>query len=278
MKQPKIVYYHDLIHDDFAGTNIDTQTVPADYRYISRSPLYRAAAFGVYHLFARPLVTVAVKVHYHQRFVGKWAFRRAFRKALKQGGGKGAFLYANHTMLTGDAFIPNIIDYRRKNYIVTGADAVSIKGIRCLVKMLGALPLSASPNGMRAFCSAVETRVREGKTVTVYPEAHIWPYYTGIRPFAATSFRYPVQCGVPVFVITNVFKKRRLSLFSRPRVVSYVDGPFYPDPALSARAAAQDLRDRVYAAMCARAALSDYEYIRYLPAEEQEREDETAAG
>lgn len=259
-KQPKTIWYSDPLNDDFAGTDIKTQTIPSDFPFVDDRPLYKLAAAIVYEGVVRPLVTAFIKLRYRQRFVG--------REKLRSRGG-GAFVFANHTMTAGDAFIPNMLDFRRKNYIVTGPDAVSIRGVRTLVRVLGAIPLASTANGMAKFVTALERRCGEGATVTVYPEAHIWPYYTGIRPFRPTSFRYPVRLGAPVFALTNVFHKKRFSLSRIPRVVSYIDGPFFPDPELPERQAAQDLRDRVYAQMLERAALSDYEYIRYRPIEEK---------
>ncbi|MBR5115377.1 MAG: 1-acyl-sn-glycerol-3-phosphate acyltransferase [Oscillospiraceae bacterium] len=259
-KQTKTIWYTDPLNDDFAGTDIDTRTIPSDFPFVDDRPLYKAAAAVVYEGLVRPLITVYIRLRYRQRFVGLEKLR-----SLKG----GAFVFANHTMRTGDAFIPNIMDRRRKNYIVTGPDAVSIKGVSTLVRMLGAIPLASTAKGSAAFASALERRFGEGATVTIYPEAHIWPYYTGIRPFKATSFRYPARLGAPVFALTNVFHKKRFALSRTPRVESYIDGPFFPDPALPERQAAQALRDRVYAAMTERAKLSDCEYIRYRPIEEK---------
>ena len=257
-KQPKTILYSDPLNDDFAGTDIKTRTIPPDFPFVDDRPLYKLAAAVVYEGFVRPLITVYIRLRYRQRFVG-------LEKLRSHRG--GAFVFANHTMMTGDAFIPNIMDYRRKNYIVTGPDAVSIKGVSTLVRMLGAIPLASTAKGSANFFSALERRYREGATVTIYPEAHIWPYYTGVRPFRATSFRYPARLGAPVFCLTNVFHKKRLSRI--PRVESFIDGPFFPDPELPERQAAQELRDRVYGTMTERAKLSDYEYIRYLPAEDR---------
>ena len=43
----------------------------------------------------------------------------------------------------------------------------------------------------------------------------------------------------------------------------YLDGPFYPDTSVPPRERAQELRDRIHAAMLERSKLSDYEYIHY---------------
>ena len=65
------------------------------------------------------------------------------------------------------------------------------------------------------------------------------------------------------FAFTDCYKKRRFG--KRPRIVTYVDGPFFPDPKLNARDQAQALRDQVYGAMVARAEKeSTYCVINYV--------------
>ena len=68
--------------------------------------------------------------------------------------------------------------------------------------------------------------------------------------------------------MTNTYKKRKL--FKRPRIVSYIDGPFYPDESLPKREQAEELRNRIYDKMKERSNLSDCEYIRYLKKDKKE--------
>ena len=102
----------------------------------------------------------------------------------------------------------------------------------------------------------------EKKCVVIYPEAHVWPYYTGIRPFPASSFRFPVECGAPVFVMTTTYQKRKTG--RTPKAKIYVDGPFWPDDSLKKKERQQHLRDQVYACMTERSKNSTYDYIRYV--------------
>ena len=254
MKKERIKYYSDPLNDDFAGTDIDTKDVCADYEYVCDNPLFRFGAFVLNKIIVRPLVWLFVKIAHRQKFVNK--------KIIKTVGKKGAFIYANHTLIPADAFIPNIITIKKYNYIITGPDTVSIKGIRLLVKMLGAIPIASTVPGFKKYNDCIKQRIGEGSIVTIYPEAHIWPYYKDIRPFTPVSFHYPVDLDAPVFVLTNTFRKSKV--FSKPRVVTYIDGPFYPDNTLPKKEAIQKLRDEVYEKMVERAATSDQEYIKYI--------------
>jgi len=132
---------------------------------------------------------------------------------------------------------------------------------------MGALPLPDDREAYRNFLAAIEKRVAEGKKIVIYPEAHIWPYYTKIRPFPDTSFHYPVKYKTPVFCFTNTYQKRRWS--KKPRIVTYIDGPFYADESIPERKRKIDLRDRVYACMCERSRLSTVEMIQYIKKDEE---------
>ena len=115
---------------------------------------------------------------------------------------------------------------------------------------------------MKHFLEALTWHTDCGDCIMIYPEAHIWPFYTGIRPFPDTSFRYPVQQKLPVFCLTNTYQRRGKSHI--PQIVTYLDGPFYPDAELPAKLQKTQLRDQVYEAMGKRAQNSNMEMIRYI--------------
>ncbi|MBP3414921.1 MAG: 1-acyl-sn-glycerol-3-phosphate acyltransferase [Clostridia bacterium] len=260
-KQDKrIVYYTDELNDDFAGTDIKTCDIGDDFKFINKNPLWRAAAAVVYYLIAFPIVWLISYIGYGLRIKN----RRAVRKVRG-----GYFLYANHTQMLTDAFAPSIISFPKRAHVVANPDAVSIKGIRQLVMMLGVIPLPASLKMMRPFRDAVEARYGQNRTVTIYPEAHIWPYYTGIRPFGAASFAYPVRLNAPCIAYVTTYRRRKIFKNARPLVTITLSDPFYPDPTLTEREAKQKLRDEIYDFMCAVAKSEDnYSYITYIRKED----------
>ena len=72
-----------------------------------------------------------------------------------------------------------------------------------------------------------------------------------------------------MFVLTNCYQKRRFS--KKPKILTFVDGPFYPNKELSPAEAAKELREIAYNTMCRRACEhSTYEYIRYVKEEEKD--------
>lgn len=234
----KIIYYSDELNDDFAGTNIEQKKLPEDFEYINKNFFFKLGKF-LLHWLIIPIIWLMVKIIYHQSYVNKRALKRCKKS--------GYFVYGNHTNAMLDAYLPTLLTFPRYTYLIANPDAVSIKGVKNLVLMLGAFPLPNSMGLTFKFMSAIKQRVNKKGVIMIYPEAHIWPYYTDIRNFRADSFVYPVENNKPVFCFTNVYKKRRIG--KRPKVVTYVDGPFYPDQTLTKRENIQNLRNKVYETM-----------------------------
>lgn len=252
MKQ-RIIYYSDEHNDEFSAAKITPKKIDGDYKYIRN----RFASGFLYNVIARPLAYAYVKLKYAQKSVG--------REKMKPYKNKGIFIYGNHTQAGGDPLIPNVFCFPQKVCFIVHPNNVSMPVFGVFMPYLGALPLPDGMAAYRNFSSAVSKRVKEGAAVVIYPEAHIWPYYTGIRDFPDTSFGYPCKEDAPVFCFTNTYKKRKL--FKRPRIITYIDGPFFPDKDLPSGKRAKALRDKVYLTMCERAKRSDCEYIRYIKKE-----------
>lgn len=259
----KTYYYSDLLNDDFANNNIKTVLTPAEYQYLYSSWFLKVITFIFYHILVRPLVTIFIKLFYLQRFKNK--------KILKKYKKQGYFIYGNHTNTLGDAFIPSMTSFPKKNYIICNPDATSIKGIKNIVKMLGALPLPSSIRGNKNFLNAIKQLINTNNVITIYPEAHLWPYYTDIRPFKSVSFTYTYDLKVPCFSLTNIYVKRKFKLIKRPKIITYIDGPFYANYSLSKKDSIQQLRNAVYNSMKNNVNKHEkYEYISYVYQKKEE--------
>lgn len=252
----KTVYYTDERNDEFSAPVIQAKTIGEAYDYTPGGLGWKIRRFLAYRVIAMPIAWAYCKIVLHSSFRN--------RAALKQVPG-GCFVYANHTQQTADAFIPNLALFPRDVYMVVHPDNVSMPFLGRVTPYLGALPLPSNLKAMRHFKEALKTRIGQGACVMVYPEAHIWPYYTGIRDFPATSMKYPVELKVPSFTLTTTYHRRRFG--RKPRAVTWLEGPFYPDESLPPRQQPVELRNRIYETMKARSRDSDYEYIRYVKKE-----------
>lgn len=249
MKDERVRYYQSD-SDDFFQTG-ETYHLSDDYRWIRKdfgSRFLSGLIYGLALIFS----SVYCRLFLHVRIVGAGKLRR-------QKG--GFFLYGNHTQPVGDVFDPALACFPKRIYTVVSAANLFLPVIGRLLPYLGALPIPSSFHGMKEFTSAIEHRIRSGHPVVIYPEAHLWEYYTQIRPFSDTSFKYAVGLGVPSYSMTTTYQKRKFG--KKPRITVYVDGPFAVEGANKRQAAAL-LRDQIFSQMQERAKSSSYAYITYL--------------
>jgi len=255
----KVVYYNDLLHDDFANTNINAEKIADDYQYFIKHPLARLGSFLLLYLIAIPFLTLANFFVFHIRVYG----RRHLRKIKT-----GYILYGNHTAHY-DAFIPQALITRcRKTYIIAHPDAVSIPFIKYLTKALGAWPLPDTVKSAMRFLEAVSIALKRKKVIAVYPEAHIWPFYTGIRPFPPTSFQYASRNNVPAVPMVTTYRhpKGPFKRYKTPRMDIHIGTPIYPDPNLTNKENAILMHDQTMTFMKSYADQADnVSLYQYLP-------------
>ncbi len=254
----KRICYYKTFQDDFVESANQAFTLPEDYTWIRSGRWARflsAALYGAGYLFA----ALYGKLCLHLSIV-----RNVDWKAYR---GCGAVVYGNHTQPIGDVFVPALVCAPKRCYSVASPANLGIPVLGALLPWMGALPIPDSLSKLPQFLRAVAQRLEEHCCVIVYPEGHVWPYCTQIRPYPATAFDYAVKNHVPAFCMTTTYQARRFS--SKPRLTVYLDGPFYPDKSLSRQAQKQKLRDEVYACMVKRSQNSTYQYVEYRPAEEK---------
>ncbi|MGN1349673.1 MAG: lysophospholipid acyltransferase family protein [Anaerovoracaceae bacterium] len=212
-------------------------------------------------LYARIYLSLGLGVKVRDMTGGEESGRAEPPSSGKYCGKKGCFLYGNHTLPQGDVFIPVKCRPHHRIYTVVSAANLGIPVLGRLLPMLGAIPVPDSLHQMAAFRDAVCERVAEGGCVVIYPEAHVWPYYTGIRPFERGAFSYPAETGASCYCSTVTYQKHRWR--RRPAVTVWLDGPFYPDMSLKKKQRQRQLEEEIHACMCRRSKESSYEYIRY---------------
>lgn len=249
--QRRIIYYKSY-DDDFIESKNQNYKISEDYVWTHTNLFYRFFAWLLYK------VMIVIDFFYCKFILG---IKVENGRILKKYRRSGCFLFGNHTQPIGDAFIPTYVSGgKRVNVIVSPAN-LGIPFLGKFLPMLGALPIPKSIKGLAKFKEAVEVSVSLGRCVVIYPEAHVWEYYTKIRPFSANSFRFPIENDVPVFCMTTTYKKSKKR--DKPDIVVYVDGPFMADKDCSLKEQRQRLRDEVYECMVKRSKNSTYEYIHY---------------
>ncbi len=253
MKYQETIWYEDELNDDFGTSVKHIRPLPKKYKYITTNFILKFFDFIIYRLIVRPFAWFYMKIKFGHKIKNK-----KILKNIKS----GYFIYANHTTIIGDAFMPNLLSIKTKNYIITGEQANSLTKLLPILRGIGALPLTSQVKDNIKLMKAIKIRIEQKASITIYPEAHVWPYYTDIRPFPSESFKYASKRNTPIIAMTNCYKKRKL--LKRPKIITYLDGPFYPKDELNSKENANYLRDIVYQKMKERTKEhSTYSYFNY---------------
>lgn len=254
MKKNKVIYYNDELNDEFSTAVIEPRIIDERYKY-KHSFIWECFSALLQNVLSVPIKWIYLKCKFRHKFIGKEKYRECKNT--------GFFIYSNHTQVFSDTFTTSMSVMPKRNYLIVNPANISVKPFGWIVELLGAIPIPGNLTATKNFMSIIEDRVvNKRQSITIYPEAHIWPYYTGIRNFKDVSFTYPIKFNKPVFCVTNTYQK--ISNSSKVRMVSYIDGPFYPDINLSKKEAQRKLRNIVYEKMLERAKNSNVEVVKYI--------------
>lgn len=247
----KICYYSDY-DEDLIKSNNQNYKLSSDYVWIHDNKFYKFISNILYKL---------------AKFIGG-IYCKFFLKVeienssiLEKYKNTGYFIYGNHTQPIGDVFIPAMICKNKRIYTLASPANFGIPIIGRLLPMLGIIPTPENISQTKKMYNTVKQRIDENNAIIIYPEAHVWEYFTKIRPFSDTSFKFPVEYEKPIFCITTTYYKKKNH--KRPRIKVYVDGPFIIDKNLSKKENQINLKKQIYNCMQERSKKSTYEYIEY---------------
>ncbi len=254
MEEKRTIYYTDELNDEFSTAKITPIKIDKNYKY-NKNSLWDLCSLIVQNVLSMPIKVGYAKIKFKIQYIGK--------DKLKKYRNQGYFVYVNHTQAFADTFIPSIAIYPKRNFLIVNPENISMKFSKNIIEMLGAIPVPGDRESMKNFLDIIKKHIKKGHSITIYPEAHIWPYYTKIRPFKPVSFEYPVDLKKPVFCMTNTYQSYGKNS-DKIKIVTYIDGPFFANEDLSKKEQKQDLRDRVYNCMVDRSKNSNIEYIKYI--------------
>ena len=255
--EKNVIYYNDELNDEFSKAKIIPRKIDGRFKY-NKSAFWEFWSFLIQNVLSMPIKILYLKIKFNHKYIGTEKLKK-YRK-------EGFFIYSNHTQAFSDTFTPSVAVYPKRNFLIVNPANISLKGTGWLVELLGAIPIPEGIEAYKNFLNRIKNRIDKGYSISIYPEAHIWPYYTKIRPFKDVSFKYPVQLNTPVFCITNTYQEGqnlKNKLKKKITMVSYIDGPFFPDNSLNKKEAQEKLRDEVYKKMCERSKNNNVEKIIY---------------
>lgn len=246
----RIIFY-DEYTDNVVKTKKQDYKIGKNYKWNHDSILYsfyENILFGIAYIFSFIYAKLFLRIKIENK------------KIIKPYKKTGYFIYGNHTQPFVDVFVPAQIVNKRFFTIASQAN-LGIPIIGKILPALGAIIIPDKASQMKEFILAIKSKINKKNTIVIYPEAHVWPYYTKIREFPDTAFRFQVETNTPAFCFTTTYYKRKNK--EKPGIKIYVDGPFFPDMELKPKERQAKLCKTIYETMINRSKNSNYEYIKY---------------
>lgn len=119
-----------------------------------------------------------------------------------------------------------------------------------LFRNCNTLPLSRNRRTMINFMSAVNTHLKKGESILIYPEQGMWWNYRKPRPFKVGGFKMAYRAKVPVLpTFITMTDDERLDGDGYPiqRFTLHIMPPIYPDESLGEKLGAEKMKDEAYA-------------------------------
>ena len=245
----KEIYFNSYDEDIIKSDNQDYE-LKDNYKWIHKNIIYISLSYIVYYF-------VLIFSFFYTKFILR--VKIINKKVLKKH--KGYFIYSNHTQILGDVLVPFIINFPHRPRLICSPSNLGVKIIGKLLPIAGALPIPNKIHDINKFKNSINYYVDKGNPIVIYPEAHLWPWYTKIREFSKSSFHFPVENNRDVFVATTTYKKNKNRI--KPKIYIYIDGPFNFDENISKKENIKIIHDKVYKTMTTRSNQSNYEYIKY---------------
>lgn len=165
-------------------------------------------------------------------------------KLRKVKGGKVTVSNHVHPM---DCTMTGLINSPKRTYYPTLVENFKIPVIKHIIRILYAIPIPSKIKQKERFLNEIEDILKAGKTIHMYPEGALWPYYEKIRQFKSGAFNIAVSANVPIVPIRYIFVEPKgiYKLYKRKRCINaIVLEPVYPDMSLEISERIEDLKSR----------------------------------
>lgn len=189
-----------------------------NFKYLNKNPLFLFLSV-LMRILALIFLPFWLIPHARYKIVGK-----ENAKLVKH---KGVLITSNHVHVTDSVLCATrVLGPKRKVRIMMLSENMDIPVASTLMMSLGCFPVADTFGGMKKFNKYVQYLLRKKKPVLIFPEAALWPYYRGIRPFHKGTFVFSVKHNAPILPVVLTFRTGKTG---KQRVVVNILPPIYPN-------------------------------------------------
>lgn len=146
-------------------------------------------------------------------FMGPWIKRRyklkiVGKENIKLVRRKGVIVTVNHVHNFDNLLVGTRLLNHRKCYFITLKDNINMPFVGFLLRSFGGIPIPTDRHALPAFEKSISELLKKKKAIIICPEASLWPYYRGIRPFKKGAFRFAARNNAPVLPVVISFRRK----------------------------------------------------------------------
>lgn len=192
-----------------------------DYEFIKEKNLFNAIS-DILCILIYPILWIINKIMFGFRIEGKENLKKV----------KGGKITVSNHIHPMDCTMNGLIAFPTRIYFPTLKTNFNIPFIRHLIRILYAIPIPEEKSKKVKFITQIKNAIKQGKTIHIYPEGALWPYYEKIRKFKKGAFKIAVELNCPIVPIVFKFEDPNgiFKLYKRKKCIyAKVLEPIYPD-------------------------------------------------
>lgn len=207
-----------------------------NYQYVNNNIIFKTISNILFCIIV-PILFTLNKVLFGLKIEGKENMKEVR-------GGKVTISNHVHPM---DCTMNGLVNFPHRMYFLSLANNFKIPFIRHLIRILYAIPIPKKQSQKETFYKEIKQAIQSGKTLHIYPEASLWPYYEKIREFKKGAFKIAVEVNCPIVPILYQFKEPKgiYKLYKRKKCIhAKILKPIYPDMSLDEVSRAEKLKNQ----------------------------------
>ncbi len=170
--------------------------VDENYKFVLKNVFFKTFSF-IFYIFVFVVLGMFLWFYYLPKVKG--------RKNLKKI--KNAVFVSNHVFALDCAILDIYALPFKRPYIVADKNSFSLPIVKPIIRSLLAVPIPEEIGPYKNFVKSLDRELQHGKSLLIYPEGSLWPYFPQVRPFKNGAFRFAVKNNLPVVPIVLSFRK-----------------------------------------------------------------------
>lgn len=218
-----------------------------EYPFYNRSLWFRLWQ-NLMNFFFIVVCTPICSLRYGLVVQGKKYKRGAYKKLLKNG-----FITTCNHVFDWDYLCVRAAMTPKRGYVILWRNNHN-SGLGKAMRLAGSIPIPPKYEGLKKFSSDLKDLMKDHRWLHIYPEASMWYYEEGLRPFKRGTFNIAYDTDVPVLPMMISYRPAKgiFKLWKRhgyPCITLNIGEPQLIDKSLPRAEAVEELNHRVHQAM-----------------------------